>query len=219
MISAQSFSTTRRSSVTLDSGIVTALPTKPWTTQLDLVHVGRTLGYPLTMASSSLTVGRRSFRGDRRGVPSGRTLRAKHRPAEDACGDPSRIARTRAIREDSVATEQLVSKGCRASSAVAAVDCDVRRARCRGFEVPVDLNPVERLMGEVKRCKNQWMRWTAEGLEGDTQLRLVKYADPEYYQASLMNCSNVRPKQQSTVTSQLRVPAAKFQTALQHGDQ
>jgi len=65
-------------------------------------------------------------------------------------------------------------------------------------------------MGEVsKRCKNQWMRWTAEGLEAILQLRLVKYADPEYYPSVPTNCSNVRPKQQSTVTSQLRVPAAK----------
>jgi len=55
-----------------------------------------------------------------------------------------------------------------------------------GFEVPWTSNPVERLMGEVsKRCKNQWMRWTAEGLEAIIQLRLVKYADPEYYQAFL----------------------------------
>jgi len=55
-----------------------------------------------------------------------------------------------------------------------------------GFEVPWTSNPVERLMGEVsKRCKNQWMRWTAEGLEAILQLRLVKYADPEYYQAFL----------------------------------
>jgi len=66
-------------------------------------------------------------------------------------------------------------------------------------------------MGEVsKRCKNQWMRWTAEGLEAILQLRLVKYADPESTtKRSSTNCSNVRPKQQSTVTSQLRVPAAK----------
>jgi len=53
------------------------------------------------------------------------------------------------------------------------------------------------------------MRWTAEGLEAILQLRLVKYADPEYYQAFLDELLNVRPKQQSTVTSQLRVPAAK----------
>ncbi len=52
-----------------------------------------------------------------------------------------------------------------------------------GFEVPWTSNPVERLMGEVsKRCKNQWMRWTAEGLEALLQLRFVKYADPSHYQ-------------------------------------
>ena len=55
-----------------------------------------------------------------------------------------------------------------------------------GFEVPWTSNPVERLMGEVsKRCKNQWMRWTTEGLEARLQLRLVKYADPEYCQSFL----------------------------------
>lgn len=53
-------------------------------------------------------------------------------------------------------------------------------------EVPWTSNPVEQLMGEVsKRCKNQWMRWTAEGLEVFLQLRLVKYADPEHYQPFL----------------------------------
>jgi hypothetical protein len=45
--------------------------------------------------------------------------------------------------------------------------------------------PVE-LIGEVsKRCKNQWMRWTTEGLEAILQLRLVKYADTEHYQSFL----------------------------------
>ena len=41
-------------------------------------------------------------------------------------------------------------------------------------------------MGEVsKRCKNLWMRWTAEGLEALLQLQLVKYADPSHYQLFL----------------------------------
>jgi len=41
-------------------------------------------------------------------------------------------------------------------------------------------------MGEVsERCKNQWMRWTAEGLGALLQLRLVKYADPAYYESFL----------------------------------
>jgi hypothetical protein len=39
-------------------------------------------------------------------------------------------------------------------------------------------------MGEVsKRCKNQGMRWTKEGLEALLQLRLVKYADSPHYQS------------------------------------
>ena len=55
-----------------------------------------------------------------------------------------------------------------------------------GFEVPWTSNPVERLMGEVsKRSKSQWMRWTATGLEAILNLRLVKYADPDHYQAFL----------------------------------
>ena len=53
-----------------------------------------------------------------------------------------------------------------------------------GFEVPWTSNPVDRAMGEVsKRCKNQWMRWTAAGLEAMLQLRLVDYANPVQYQA------------------------------------
>ncbi|OIB56117.1 hypothetical protein BBD46_19725 [Natrialba sp. SSL1] len=52
------------------------------------------------------------------------------------------------------------------------------------FEVPWTSNLVERLMGEVsKRCKNQWMRWTAEGLEAMLQLWLVKYADLDHYRS------------------------------------
>jgi len=54
--------------------------------------------------------------------------------------------------------------------------------------VPWTSNPVERLMGEVsKRCKNQWMRWTKEGLEAILNLRLVKYADPDHYRAFFDN--------------------------------
>jgi hypothetical protein len=55
-------------------------------------------------------------------------------------------------------------------------------AAADGFEVPWTSNPVERAMGEIsKRCKHQWMRWTAAGLEALLQLRLVKYADPDRY--------------------------------------
>jgi len=148
-----------------DNGIVTAFTDENRDHQLDLVHVGRTLGY--TLWDDGV------FSLDRRKEIVSEVIDevfhlknsvAKHRPAEEFAAIRSRIARTKTIRENSVATGAVrVSKGCRVSSAVAAVDCDVRRARCRGFEVPWTSNPVRRLMGEVsKRCKNQWMRWTAE---------------------------------------------------------
>ena len=63
---------------------------------------------------------------------------------------------------------------------------DVRFTVSIDEDKTVPPNPVERLMGEVsKRCKNQWMRWTSEGLEALLQLRLVKYADPAYYESFL----------------------------------
>jgi len=132
-----------------DSGIVTAFTDENRDHQLDLVHVGRTLGY--TLWDDGV------FSLDRRKEIVSEVIDevfhlknsvAKHRPAEEFAAIRSRIARTN--REDSVATGAVrVSKGCRVSSAVAAVDCDVRRARCRGVRGSVDLEPVERLMGEV----------------------------------------------------------------------
>jgi len=114
---------------------------------------------------------------------------AKHRPAEEFAAIRSRIARTRERLEKTAWQLDAVRGAAKAAgylrrwlpSIVTFAEHAVE-----GFEVPWTSNPVERLMGEVsKRCKNQWMRWTAEGLEAILQLRLVKYADPEYYQAFL----------------------------------
>jgi hypothetical protein len=59
----------------------------------------------------------------------------------------------------------------------------VSEAATDRFEVPWT---VERTMGEVaKRCKRDWMRWTADGLEALLQLQLVKYANPAHYQSFL----------------------------------
>ena len=59
-------------------------------------------------------------------------------------------------------------------------------AAIEGVEMPWASNPVERLMREVsKRCKNQWMHWTTEGLEALLRLRLVKYADLSHYRLFL----------------------------------
>lgn len=50
-------------------------------------------------------------------------------------------------------------------------------------EVPWTSNVVERAMGEIaKRCKNQWMRWTQQGLESLLRLRLTSYANPDHYE-------------------------------------
>jgi hypothetical protein len=39
-------------------------------------------------------------------------------------------------------------------------------------------------MGEVsKRCKSQWMRWIAVGLEAIPNLRLVECTAPTHYQS------------------------------------
>jgi len=148
-----------------DSGIVTAFTDENRDHQLDLVHVGRTLGYTL-WDDGVFSLDRRKedrFGGDRRGVPS-----------EELCGEASSSGGVRGDPLADRANEAIIrrQRGNWSSSGQQRLQgifgggcrrCDVRRARCRGFEVPWTSNPVERLMGEVsKRCKNQWMRWTAE---------------------------------------------------------
>jgi len=170
------------------------------------------------MASSPWTVGRRSFRGDRRGVPS-EELCGEASSSGGVRGDPlADRANERTIREDSVATGAVrVSKGCRVSSA-AAVDCDVRRERAvEGSRFRGPRTPSKRLDGRGQQAVQEPVdALDSRGLEAILQLRLVKYADPETTMRSSTNCSNVRPKQQSTVTSQLRSTSGKVQTALQH---
>src|SRR5699024_1828568 len=97
----------------------------------------------------------------------------KHRPNEEWAAIRSRIATTKQrIRHLAWQLDQLSSPKTATYLrrwlpsmtlfAEEAVD---------GFEVPWTSNPVERAMGEVsKRCKNQWMRWSAAGLEAMLQL-------------------------------------------------
>ena len=113
---------------------------------------------------------------------------AKHRPEEEFAAIRERIARTTERIEKTA--WQLSQFGSEKAAGylrrwVPSIVTFAEKA-IEGFEVPWTSNPVERLMGEVsKRCKNQWMRWTAEGLEAMLQLRLVKYADPEHYRSFL----------------------------------
>jgi len=102
---------------------------------------------------------------------------AKHRPAEEFVAIRSRIARTRERLEKTAWQLEQFGSAKAAGYLRRWLPSIVTFAEhaVEGFEVPWTSNPVERLMGEVsKRCKNQWMRWTAEGLEAILQLRLVK---------------------------------------------
>jgi len=172
-----------------DSGIVTAFTDENRDHQARSVHVGRTLGY--TLWDDGV------FSLDRRKEIVSEVIDevfhlknsvAKHRPAEEFAAIRSRIARTRERLEKTAWQLEQFGSAKAAGYLRRWLPSIVTFAEhaVEGFEVPWTSNPVERLMGEVsKRCKNQWMRWTAEGLEAILQLRLVKYADPEYYQAFL----------------------------------
>jgi len=181
-----------------DSGIVTAFTDESHDHQLDLVHVGRTLDYYFwddgifrldqrneivsevivevfhlknwSLSTVQTKSSRRSARGSR------------ERPSVSR---RQRVGSVRIKKAAGYLQGWLPSIVPRAEAAI------------EGFEVPWTSNPVEHLMGEVSKCcNNQWMRWTAEGLEVLLQLRLVKYADTSHYRCFLMNCSSDQPKQQ-----------------------
>mgnify|MGYP000347922660 FL=1 len=172
-----------------DDGIVTAFTDEHSDHQLDLVHVGRTLDYNLWDDGV--------FSLDRRNeivsevideVLHLRNSVAKLRPDEEFAAIRERIARTTeriektAWQLDQYGSEKAAGYLRRWLPSIVTF----AEQAVEGFEVPWTSNPVERLMGEVsKRCKNQWMRWTADGLEAILQLRLVKYADPQHYQSFL----------------------------------
>ena len=157
--------------------------------QLDLVHVGRTLDYnlwddgvfPLDQRNDIVSEVIDEVFHLKNSV-------AKHRPDEEFAAIRQRIARTtERIEKTAWQLDQYGSeKAARYLRRWLPSIVTFAEQAVEGFEVPWTSNPVERLMGEVsKRCKNQWMRWTAEGLEALLQLRLVKYADPAYYESFL----------------------------------
>ena len=172
-----------------DKGIVTAFTDEKRNHQLDLVHVGRTLDYNLWDDGV--------FSLDQRNNIVSEVIDevfhlknsvAKHRPDEEFAAIRQRIARTtERIEKTAWQLDQYGSeKAARYLRRWLPSIVTFAEQAVEGFEVPWTSNPVERLMGEVsKRCKNQWMRWTAEGLEALLQLRLVKYADPGYYESFL----------------------------------
>jgi len=172
-----------------DSGIVNAFTDEHRDHQLDLVHVGRTLDYNLWDDDVYSTEERAEIVSEVIDeVFHLKNSVEKHRPAEEFAAIRTRIARTEQRLEKTA--WQLSQNGSEKAAGylrrwLPSIVTFAEQA-IEGFEVPWTSNPVERLMGEVsKRCKNQWMRWTAEGLEALLQLRLVKYADPAHYQSFL----------------------------------
>jgi len=172
-----------------DTGIVTAFTDEKRDHQLDLVHVGRTLDYNLwDDGVFSLTQRNDIVSEVIDEVFHLKNSVAKHRPDEEFAAIRQRIARTtERIEKTAWQLDQYGSeKAARYLRRWLPSIVTFAEQAVEGFEVPWTSNPVERLMGEVsKRCKNQWMRWTAEGLEALLQLRLVKYADPAYYESFL----------------------------------
>ena len=155
--------------------------------QLDLVHPGRALDYNLWNDGVLSREQRNEIVSEV--IDEGFHLKnsaAKHRPEEEFEAIRERIARTTERLEKTA--WQLKQFGSEKAAGylrrwLPSIMTFAEHA-VEGLEVHGTSNPVGRLMGEVsKRCKNQWMRWTVEGLEALLQLRPVKYADPEYYRS------------------------------------
>lgn len=155
--------------------------------QLDLVHVGRTLGYKLWKDDAFPL-------RERKAIVSGVTndlfhLKnsvALHAPRNERLAIRKRIDQTlenltkeawRLEQQDSPKAAAYLQRWAKATVTFAELVLDEK-------DVPWTSNVVERAMGEIsKRCKNQWMRWTESGLESLLWLTLVKYADPEQFAA------------------------------------
>ena len=194
-----------------DEGIVTAFTDEDRDHQLDLVHVGRTLDYNLWDDGVFSLDQRTEIVSEVIGeVFHLKNSVAKHRPEEEFAAIRERIARTTERIEKTVwQLDQFDSEKAAGYLRrwLPSIVTFAERA-IEGFEVPWTSNPVERLMGEVsKRCKNQWMRWTREGLEAILNLRLVKYANPDHYREFFDDLLNRSTK--TTMSCDLAVEATR----------
>ena len=194
-----------------EEGIVTAFTDEDRIHQLDLVHVGRTLGHHLWDDGVFSLEKRKEIVSEVIDeVFHLKNSVAKHRPEEEFTAIRERIARTTERIERTA--WQLDEFGSEKASGylqrwLPSIVTFAERA-LEGFEVPWTSNPVERLMGEVsKRCKNQWMRWTKEGLEAILNLRLVKYANPDHYREFFDELLNRSTK--TTMSCDLSVEATR----------
>ena len=194
-----------------DEGIVTAFSNENRDHQLDLIHVGRTLDYNLWDDGVFSLEQRNEIVSEVIDeVFHLKNSVAKHRPEEEFAAIRRRIARTtERIEKTAWQLDKFGSeKAARYLQRWLPSIVTFAEQAIEGFEVPWTSNPVERLMGEVsKRCKNQWMRWTKEGLEAILNLRLVKYANPDHYREFFDDLLNRSIK--TTMSCDLAVEATR----------
>ena len=150
-----------------EEGIVTAFTDEDRVHQLDLIHVGRTLGHRLWDDGVFSLEKRKEIVSEVIDeVFHLKNSVAKHRPEEEFAAIRERIARTtERIEKTAWQLDQFGSEKAAGYLRrwLPSIVTFAERA-IEGFEAPWTSNPVERLMGEVsKRCKNRWMRWTKEG--------------------------------------------------------
>ena len=155
--------------------------------QLDLVHVGRTLGYKLWKDDAFPLSERKAIvAGVMNDLFHLKNSVALHAPRNERLAIRERIDQTlenlrkeawRLKRQDSPKAATYLREWAEATVTFAEFALTQQ-------QVPWTSNVVERAMGEVsKRCKNQWMRWSEAGLESLLWLNLVQYADPEQFAA------------------------------------
>ena len=157
----------------------------PYRHQLDLVHLPRTLSHHLWDDGAFPLAEREQIVSEiQADVFHLKNSVEKHRSAKEFDAIAHRIE----VTKDRLG--QLAHQLKQLGSPTAAQylrsweDSIVRFGRLAidGGTVPWTSNAVERAMGEVsKRCKNQWMRWTAAGLESILTLNLVRYANPAQF--------------------------------------
>jgi len=170
-----------------EESLVDAFETSYRSHQLDLVHVGRTLGYKLWKDGTFSLETRKAIASDvTNDLFHLKNSVALHAPRNERLAIRERIDQTlenlskeawRLEQQDSPKAAAYLRKWAEATVTFAELALE-------GQEVLWTSNVVERAMGEIsKRCKNQWMRWTESGLESLLWLNLVRYADSEQFAA------------------------------------
>jgi hypothetical protein len=168
-----------------ETRLVTAFRSETRKHQLDLSHVLQTLSYKLWDDGALSLADRKEITAEVAGeLFHLKNFVEKHRPEEERSAIRERIARTtERIEKTAWQLEQFSSPNAAAylRSGLPSMLTFAEDA-LEGFEVHGTSNPVEQAMGEVaKRCKRDWIQWSADGLETLLQLQLIKYVNPRHY--------------------------------------